>query len=157
MAMMMALVTALSVGLIAQAETISAETINPQQKGHVYYLDSVYGETEASRIIAGYEDSPTADHQRSAPQAPASAQSVQTTGAYAGEIIVNAGSPIIIPHTSSTTPQWTNLRVGDLFTVDGQTYQVGRFAVVAGSNVLVGYPVTANGYAQVSQPRYFYL
>lgn len=141
-ALMLALVMMMSTGLtIAFADQYPAN-VNPQQRGHVAYLDATYGTKKADTILNGYGRPST--------------QKTPEIYTYVPPQPINTGV-IIIPQPSTNTPVWGNLQVGQGFTVNGQNYIVGRFSYVANARVLVAYPVQWNGVIDYAQPRYFYI
>lgn len=142
---LLALSLALAIGVgVAGAETIPKQKVNPQQSGHVAYLESLYGQKKAAKIIDEYGRIPYFVAGTALPE-------------YLEEAQVQTGAPTTIVQPSISGPDWASLRVGDYFTYNGQLYYVGRFATVAGSRMLVAYPATAYGIFDPSTPRYFYI
>lgn len=137
---MLALSMALALSGSALASNIPSANVNPQQKGHVAYMESEYGKQRAQEIINGYGRA----------QEPPKRYNQVPAGAVVNPIIY-------IPSPTPTPPVWGNLRVGDYFVVDGQRYIVGRITVITGSQVLIAYPVNSYGVPDYMNPRYFYI
>lgn len=138
---MLALALALSLsGTVALASSIPSSNVNPQQKGHVAYLESTYGKQEANKILKGYGRAQ--DPPKHTPQPPT--------------YIPPWNGGIIIPPPGPSEPVWGSLKVGDYFSSGGQLYIVSRITVITGSSVLIAYPVNY-GIIDYMNPRYFYI
>lgn len=138
------LTLAVGAGLAETPQDVPKMEINPQQRGHVAYLESLYGKSRAEKIIEEYKHTPffvsnAPDREHLKPNN------------------ITEGTGIYIPQPSTSTPNWDNLRVGDYFTYNGQYYYVGRFTTISNARVLVAYPSTQYGVFDASSPRYFYV
>lgn len=134
----LALAVMLSIGMTAlAADGIPTLQINPQQRGHIAYLESLYGERKAKKIVSDYGKSNPDIPDRLVPNG------------------ITEGSGIEIPQPGAL--DLGTLRVGDYFTIRGDRYVVGRFSQVGPAAVLVAYPVNDRGVSDPGSPRYFYL
>lgn len=124
----------------ALANKIPTNQVNPQQRGHVAYLESLYGEKKAKEIIKDYGRVQQPPHAAKYQYMP-----------YPYDYVWYPAPPI------SQSSGLENLMVGDYFYNNSQLYLVGRFTVIGNARVLVAYPVNAAGSADYAQPRYFYL
>lgn len=136
-----ALLLALSMSATAMAvEGIPGLNVNPQQMGHIAFLEAEYGTRRAKKILDSYQkpDSDLPEGLIPEPENP-------------------LNGSIEIPQPGSQVVDLHKLRVGDYFTMHGRRYIVGRITFVGPSPVLVGFPIDANGVANPADPRYFYL
>lgn len=141
----MAIALTLTMVLALGATALAAPTaeINPKQKGHVAYLESIHGKEGAKKVLQSYHETTVLV-----------AKDVPITHQLNN---VTEGTGIIISQPGSTAPVWSNLRVGDYFTYNGSMYYVGRFTTLNNAQVLVAYPASSTGYYDPSSPRYFYI
>lgn len=142
-AFILALAMVFVLGVVAVADG-TASSINPQQRGHVAYLESKYGTRRAQDIIEGYKKSTTT-----------SQTVIQKEIRESDEERANAVYEIPQPGTGNA--DLSRLRVGDYFWMSGRYYYVGRFTTINGARVLVAFPADGHGNIDVLQPRYFYV
>lgn len=138
-AVLLLMVSVFSVGATTLADDIPKSIINPQQQGHIAFLESQFGEKQAKKIVEGYGRPSTAIPEYLIPN-------------YVTEDV-----GIIISQPDSQMPELSRLKVGDYFTMNGRRYIVGRFATAGAAQVLVAFPVDKDGNADVESARYFYL
>lgn len=131
---------------IAFADKLPEQPTNAQQKGHVAYLESLYGDRKTDEILKDYGR-------------PSTARTPEEERVIAKSVPVEQ-TPYTVPNawpTSVQPPKFSTLRIGDLFTVNGQRYIANRFVKIANADMLIAYPVMPNGSVLDTMPRYFYL
>lgn len=138
------LALAMTLALGASALAVPTAEINPQQKGHVAYLESIHGKAGAKKVLQSYHETTVLV----AKDTPAAQQPLNN---------ITEGTGIVISQPSSTAPVWSSLQVGDYFTHNGSLYYVGRFTTLSNARVLVAYPAASTGYYDPTSPRYFYI
>lgn len=144
MVLSLALMSAM-VSTVALADYPPAQAVNPQQKGHVAYLEAQYTKREAQKILTDYGRADV--HHEEAPVATSPP----------GTVIAGGGAFVPNTNTNSSASVLTTLRPGDYFVDNGLRYRVERFTYVSNAPVLVAYRVSASGYILDITPRYFYL